>query len=96
MSRFRVTLEFDLDIHDEDQAQALASGMLRDMAAMEELLGGRPPVMPAGESPEVTAHRFAQDPSTTASLVAAQALARGTATMPWITASRTSVSSQSK
>ncbi|MGK5111126.1 MULTISPECIES: hypothetical protein [unclassified Geodermatophilus] len=83
MTKFRVSLEFDLDIGDDAQARALAAdSMQRRVRAVEA--DGRQPETWRGESPEVTLHAVAQDMEATAVMLALEVLRRGARTVPWL------------
>ncbi len=90
MSGFRVTLQFDLDIDDDEQAKAFAAECLHARVQAE---GGRA-VTQRGESPEVAIHGMAQHMQAAASVVATELLARGAETLPWLHVSNAKLESE--
>lgn len=76
MPRYRVTMEFDLIVKDEDQAKRVAAEYLRQHATMSENRGEKF-VSSFGASPEVASHEMAQHDRATATTVAVQLLAWG-------------------
>ena len=84
MARFRVTLEFDLEVLDEEAAKAAATAAMRHIIDTE-LSQGAAFEAAAGQSPEVITHGLAQDsPRAVATTVAVLALAKGMEQFPWL------------
>jgi hypothetical protein len=83
MGKHRVSLEFDIEIHDEASAQALAAASLTRRVQHSEARGLRPRTSD-GESPEVAIHAVTQAPPAAAILIALEVLRRGAATVPWV------------
>ncbi len=93
MSGYRVTLQFDLDINDDQQAKAAAAAQMHRLVQEAESEGGSA-ASPRGESPEVAIHGMTQSMRATASIVAVQVLAQGAGAFPWLRLSNIKVENE--
>ena len=94
MSTCRVSLQFDVEFHDEAQAKALAAASMNTRVARLEAEGLQG-VTSRGESPEVAIHRAAQGAEAVAAMVALELLRRGASTLPWLVITEVDVMSES-
>jgi hypothetical protein len=84
MSRFRVTMSFDLSLDDEEAAKAFARQFMHGLVEQTKAEGGG--VVTDGRSPDVAIHETAESLRATATVVAYQALARGVQSLPFAVA----------
>lgn len=83
MSKYRVSLQFDIEMRDEAQAKAFAAASMYQRVRRLEAEGVHG-VTPRGESPEVAIYGDAQEATAAAAMVALEILRRGASTLPWL------------
>ena len=93
MSKYRVTLQFDIELQDEARARELAAASMYQRVQHIEAEGVHG-VTSHGESPEVAIHRATQEGQAAAAMVALEVLRRGASTLPWLVIGEVDVTSK--
>ena len=93
MSKCRVSVQFDMEFGDEEQAKGFAAASMNRRVQQIEAHGVRGATS-RGESPEVAIHGAAQATQAAAAMIALELLRRGASTLPWLVISEVDVMSE--